>query len=218
MFPQRVVVQGQSIHSFLISPDYYYQSDSGITEPGSSSTSLCRRNGYFPVVVSVSVSVGASSDSGFLNVSHKRASVAENGNVSESALLCLKSNSIRSLVNTAALRWWVNEGGSFLLSQVQKRREQGAFVCRAGPHCCLSSLITSNIERWRGISEAAIHRLDGNAVYLSYCWCSDAAVNRNKCLSMRGRAGGLPSGWNDALVCGWADAERTSHRCSLRSW
>lgn len=121
---------------------------------------------------------GASSDLGFLNVSHKRASVVEKGNVSESALLRLKRDSIRTLVNTAALRWWVNEGGSFLLSQVQNRREQGAFVWRAGPHCCLSSVITSNIERWRGISEAATLRLDGNAAFLSYCSCSDVAVNK----------------------------------------
>lgn len=128
---------------------------------------------------------GASSDLGFLNVSHKRASVAENGNLSESGLLCLKSDSIRSLVNTAALRRWVNEGGSFLLSQVQNRREQGAFVWRAGPHCCLSSDITSNIERLRGISEAATLQEHGNAVYLSYCWCSDAAVNKNERVNMR---------------------------------
>lgn len=59
-----------------------------------------------------------SSDWAFLNVSHKRTSVVENVNVSERGLLRLKSDSLRSLVNTAALRWWVNEGGSFLLSQV----------------------------------------------------------------------------------------------------
>lgn len=82
-------------------------------------------------------------------------------------LLRLKSDSIRSLVNTAALRWWVNEGGSFLLSQVQNRREQGAFVWRAGPHCCLSSVIASNIGRLRGSSEPAILCSDGNAVFLS---------------------------------------------------
>lgn len=61
---------------------------------------------------------GASRDWGFLKVSHKRTSVVENVNVCESGLLPLKSDSLRSLVNTAALRWWVNEGGSFLLSQV----------------------------------------------------------------------------------------------------
>lgn len=59
-----------------------------------------------------------SSDWGFLNASHKRPSVVGHVSVSESGLLRLKSDSLRSLVNAAALRWWVNEGGSFLLSQV----------------------------------------------------------------------------------------------------
>ena len=121
----------------------------------------------------------------FLNVSHRGASVGENATVLESGPLGLKSDSIRSLVNTAALRWWVNEAGSFLLSQVQNRREQGAFVCRAGPHCCLSSVITSNTERLRGICGPAVLRLDGNAVFLSYCSCSDVATDKNKCFHMR---------------------------------
>lgn len=32
-----------------------------------------------------------------------------------------------------AVRRWVNEGGGFLLGQVQNRREQGVFVQRADP-------------------------------------------------------------------------------------
>lgn len=135
---------------------------------------------------------GVSSDLGFLAVSHKRASVGGNVTVSGSGLLRLESDSVRSLVNTAALRWRVNEGGSFLLSRVQNGGEQGAFVWRAGPHRCLSSVITSNIERLGGISEAAILRLDGNAVFLSFSWCSDVAVNKNERFDMRNTTPEVP--------------------------
>lgn len=96
-------------------------------------------------------------------------------------------------------------------AKCRKGENRGAFVWRAGPHCCLSSVITPNIERLRGISEPA-----------SSAWmrmtCSfhtvhvEVAVNKNKCFNVWKTAQtpgqslkSLPDLWQ------WRSSIHTSH-------
>lgn len=86
-------------------------------------------------------------------------SVVENvARFSKSGLLRLKSGSIRSgVVNMAALKRWVNEGGGFLLSRGENRREQGVFVLESRPSPTPLLLpFTPNAERPIVHSTAAI--------------------------------------------------------------
>ncbi len=84
------------------------------------SLAFLKCNYHFPVVVNayqVCLLFKMSRISLSISPSHRRASVVKNVTGFESGLLCLKSGSIWRVVNMAALRLWVNEGGGFLLSQ-----------------------------------------------------------------------------------------------------